>query len=334
MEKRKGLGMEEPTSLKATKRVKIPTGFKCNAQCKYCYYIDRLDMENPSKEYVKTLLAYAKEHGIRDVDFSGGESTIRGDLPDLISSARKLGFRNRCVITNGIRLANGEYMEELVNAGLNEILFSIEGSRAEIHDSLTRVPGSFNKVVESIRNAKKLGIRFRTNTTVTKENVKDLPELAKFLREIRPAAVNFIKFNPWSDAAPHIEKLGARYGEVAKYAKRAIDLLEGVIGLVNVRYIPFCFMEGYEKHVCNFSQLKYDPDEWLPWLRLRLEKGLGFKESLDYWLSTFTGAIKYLPFGDIETFSLDELLNGVVKEFDQEWYRKGETCEGCKYYPI
>jgi len=106
---------------------------------------------------------------------------------------------------------------------------------------------------------------FRTNTTLTKYSCQDIEEIVDWLIKNRPRIVNLIAFNPhegtlWSD------KIGmdfqVSYSRIAEAAKYAIDRLSKKNIWVNVRYLPLCFMKGYEQHVCNFHQWQYDPYEW------------------------------------------------------------------------
>ena len=64
-------------------------------------------------------------------------------------------------------------------------------------------------------------------------------------------------------AAAVTEKIAVKYSVVAGLLQEAIAFLSGHVSKVTVRYIPFCFMRGFEKHVCGLSQNLYDCDEWV-----------------------------------------------------------------------
>lgn len=321
--------------MRMTRRVKIYTGLRCNARCKFCYYWDKLDLPNPPTKEIKAKLRYAKRHGIRDVDFSGGEPTIRVDFPELVSYAKKLRFRYICVITNGIKLANKEYFRESVECGLNDILFSIEGHSSEIHDCLTQIPGSFEKINKAMQYTKEFGIRLRTNTTVTSLNYKYLPELAEYLARLQPDAVNFILFNDWCSAYKIIRDMACKYSEVALYLKESIDILNPSVCKVTVRYVPFCFMVGYEKHVCNLLQKKYDPDEWDDEIKMRLLGEVNIKKTtIRYWASILRKFIRYsLAIGKFK-LKPREFFHDREIERMRNGYSKRHECKDCKYFYI
>jgi MoaA/NifB/PqqE/SkfB family radical SAM enzyme len=314
------------TNLETTKRVEIYTGFGCNLRCAFCYYIEHLSDEKIPIERLKTELLLARKYGALDVDFTGGEPTIRNDLPELVSFAKNLGFRDVCIITNGLMLANQRYCEELVKCGLNDVLFSVHGLN-EIHDQLTRVPKSFRRITQAIENVKSAGVKFRTNTTVVKHNFEQIPEMSTFFLKLKPTAVNFIMFNPWYASGSQKEEVTSRYSELAPFLKKGIEMLSPEIEKVTVRYIPFCFMEGYEQYVCNFPHRRYDTDEWSHSTRLRIESEF-------LWGSLLYRMVRYrVP---PRRFSgVDDLVDHVVvAQVQRSLHVKAKECATCKYDKI
>lgn len=315
-----------------TKRVKIVTGLKCNIQCVFCYYRDSLKAPNRTFESVKDDLYYAQRHGIEEVDFSGGEPTVHPDLARLISEAKSVGMKRVCVISNGFRLADRFYLRSLKEAGLDEILFSVHGSHEKIHDEITTVPGSFKRITEALSNASTEGIAVRTNSVVNRINYTDLSNIGLFVLNFNPVQVNFITINDWCFAKHLVEKLMLTYSEMSTHLKKACDLLDKKVMSVNVRYIPFCFMKGYERFVCNHKQVPYDAFEWVPRVRTRLE----VQNSLLRYLGIlgygylFGGAFR-------QTFSspFTELLDDSIVAALRHWYyTKSHICKQCSFDKI
>lgn len=315
--------------MEKTKRVKIVTGLKCNIKCVFCYYRDNLDAPNRTVVDILADVRYAYRNGVREIDYSGGEPTVHPDLPKLISSAKQLGMERVCIITNGWRLAEQGYFQELKSAGLDEALFSVHGSSAEVHDQLTAVSGSFERISRAMQNSVDLGVVVRTNTVVNRINLDNLLEISRFVAAHMPAQVNFITVNDWCYAKHLVDALMVRYSEMAPRLQEACDFLETKTPAVNVRYIPFCFMLGYERFVCNHPQVMYDPYEWVPRVRARMEEGTSFRRYLGilcYGLF-LCGAI--LKFGRL---SLADTLDESVVEGLRRWfYTKRTDCKYCKY---
>ncbi|MEJ2039692.1 MAG: radical SAM protein [Desulfosarcinaceae bacterium] len=106
--------------MQMTQRVRISTGLQCNAQCLFCYYQQELNTQTYTTLQIKQAMDLAKRYGIQDIDFSGGEPTLRKDLVDLVRYARSTGFQTISVITNGTRTNVFSYMEKLQKAGIND----------------------------------------------------------------------------------------------------------------------------------------------------------------------------------------------------------------------
>ena len=66
-----------------SERVDIRLGYRCNARCGFCYYKESLTStrDEPSTEQVKARLRIMRRAGASEVEFTGGEPTIRRDLP-------------------------------------------------------------------------------------------------------------------------------------------------------------------------------------------------------------------------------------------------------------
>jgi len=315
--------------MEKTKRVKIVTGLKCNIKCVFCYYRDNLDAPNRTVVDILADVSYAYRNGVREIDFSGGEPTIHPDLPKLISAAKQLGMERVCIITNGWRLAEHGYFLELKNAGLDEALFSVHGASAEVHDQLTAVSGSFERISRAMKISVELGVVVRTNTVVNRINLDDLLEISRFVAVHMPAQVNFITVNDWCYAKHLVDSLMVHYSEMAPRLHEACDFLDEKTPAVNVRYIPFCFMQGYERFVCNHPQVMYDPYEWVPRVRARLEEGTSlwrYLGILGYGLFVCGASLK------LGRQSLaDTLDESVVSGLRRWFYTKRSDCMKCKY---
>jgi GT2 family glycosyltransferase/pyruvate-formate lyase-activating enzyme len=245
-----------------TRRARIFTDPRCNVRCRFCYYLDNHAEAWPGW-LIRRQIDLAAEAGMLDIDFSGGESSMRGDFFDLVEHASRYGFRSIGTLTNGWRFADEDFMARAVEAGLTEVLFSVHGYDEQNHDYLTQVRGSHHRLRRAIELAHHHGLTVRTNTTVTAANYQRLEEHAHAIRDVvRPCNANFILFNEFSQAGRIADQLGVRYSDACPHVRAAVDVLKDAVPYVNVRYVPFCFMSGYEAHVTTYSQKIYDPFEW------------------------------------------------------------------------
>jgi len=196
------------------------------------------------------------------VDLTGqGEPTVYPLIRDIVKYCAEIGLKPT-IITNG-QLT--KVISELIGDGfIDDFLVSIHDIGSG-YEELTQVKGSWNRMLNTLKLLKKRNMRFRTNSTVTKINLPRLKEIVRIAKQYGSRIHNFIIFNPhenteWADKI-NLD-FQAKYSEIEKPLKEAIDLAKKIGLWVNVRYIPLCMMKGYEEHVCNFHQWIYDPYEW------------------------------------------------------------------------
>jgi MoaA/NifB/PqqE/SkfB family radical SAM enzyme len=260
--------MEYSSKAVLTKRIDLNLGYTCNISCRFCYYQksvhakDKRSKKDLTTDQAKKWLLFFRKKGIEKIDLTGGEPTIRKDIAELIRYSKEIGYKTICIITNGMAFANEEFCRELVKNGLNDILFSLHGPNSQIHDNLTGVKGSFEKLIKAITNMKRLNIRCRSNTVVNGVNYKFLGDTAELLANLGIRIINFILFNPIVEAQSSDSDMNVTYEEASHYLKVVIDKYKDRMERITVRYIPFCVMQGYEMYVTNTPQIQYDPDEW------------------------------------------------------------------------
>jgi MoaA/NifB/PqqE/SkfB family radical SAM enzyme len=236
-------------------RARLDTGPFCNYDCEFCYYKDKLDVKD-SWETVKARADYLLAYGIKQVDLSGGESSVSPDWFKILDYCNER-FEHVSCLSHGGKFANKDFVEESKAHGLKEILFSLHGATAEVHDAITNRKGSFERILKGIKNAQEAGLIVRLNCTVYHRNYEQLPTVfADLVNDIKPLEINFITLNYWGDVK--LDNVG--YTQMTDAIKSCIDRLNGMI--INVRYVPYCYMVGYEKYVCDQFQHIYDIYDW------------------------------------------------------------------------
>lgn len=162
----------------------------CNAKCAFCIVFDSLNRPDltMSRAEVYETLEKARREGAREVNYSGGEPTIYKGFTDVVRYARDLGYDHQSINTNGIRLKDPAYCEELLEAGMSSIDFSIHGHTEELHDREVARKGAFRAIVRACGNLNELKERFRFNmsatTVMTRHNHHHLLDIVKMLEEL------------------------------------------------------------------------------------------------------------------------------------------------------
>ncbi|MDI6606497.1 MAG: radical SAM protein, partial [Candidatus Omnitrophota bacterium] len=194
------------------------------------------------------------------LEFIGGEVTIRPDTAYLIRFAKKLGFNFIAIATNGRMLSYKGSAKELIAAGITDIIFSIHGHNAKLHDSLTRSPGSFKQLMQGLENVKKTGLRrIGSNTTIVKQNYRYLPRIGKLILEKGIRNSEFIFADPsYGGVYNNFTELMPRISEAAPHIHKCLDLINqrDDIAHWHIRYVPLCYFNGYEDRISELYEKK------------------------------------------------------------------------------
>lgn len=159
--------------------------WQCNQKCKFCYAAGqhKSNTKELSTEEWKKIIDILYKNGVPMVTFTGGEPTMREDLPQLVAHAERFVTR---LNTNGINLTS-ELCDKLKRAGLDTVQITLYSNNEAIHNEL--VGGNhFNETVEGIKNAVKAGLDISVNTPICKKNI----DYVKTVDFIHSLGVSFV----------------------------------------------------------------------------------------------------------------------------------------------
>ena len=238
-------------------RAKLDTGTFCNYDCEFCYYQGLLDVVTNFDE-IKRRIDILESYGIAEVDLSGGESSVHKQWFEILDYCNER-FDSISTLSNGWAFSREKFMIKSKEHGLKEILFSVHGYDEKSHDEIVRRPGAWKKIHKAIELAHKHDITVRINCTVYQRNCEGLKSYHEILKKLNPLEINFLTLNYWVNNQ-YAEPIN--YKQVTDNIKICIDNVKEFIKYINVRYTPYCYMEGYERYVCNQFQHIYDKFDW------------------------------------------------------------------------
>ncbi len=177
---------------------------RCNLKCPICFANAETAgyQYEPSRDDIAAMLKNLRSNlpvAPNSLQFSGGEPTIREDLPDLIRMAKDAGFHHVEVNTNGVRIANDPpFLKKLLDAGMSTLYLQFDGMRPEPYIA-ARGLNLFPTKLKALDNCRAAGL----------ESVVLVPTLVKGMNDdqvgdiIRFAAKNFdvvrgVNFQPVS----------------------------------------------------------------------------------------------------------------------------------------
>jgi uncharacterized radical SAM superfamily Fe-S cluster-containing enzyme len=115
---------------------------RCNLECPVCYASAGKCGDDPNIEDIERQYDFLMAHGGPfNIQLSGGEPTLREDLPEIIWLGRQKGFTFFQLNTNGIRLAaEPDYAKSLKAAGLNTVFLQFDGMSDAVYEALRGRP--------------------------------------------------------------------------------------------------------------------------------------------------------------------------------------------------
>ncbi|MEM3268491.1 MAG: radical SAM protein, partial [Metallosphaera sp.] len=128
----------------------------CNFSCFFCHMEGEgtQSVVGLSPEQIGLVAKVSVEFGVKTVKLTGGEPTLRRDLPEIIRTIKLSGVREVSLTTNGFLLSN--IAGKLKEAGLDRINVSLHALSKERFKDVTGVDG-LDRVIEGIKEAKRQG---------------------------------------------------------------------------------------------------------------------------------------------------------------------------------
>lgn len=156
--------------------------YRCNLSCIYCYNKKERKVtpveELTTKEWFG-IFDQAKELGVHNIIFTGGEPLLRDDIFELARYANSIDMSSQ-MLTNGL-LVDENNIDEIMNT-FGAVGFSIDSHIREKNDSL-RGKGAFDATVNAMRTMHANDYAFTAKAVITKHNVRELPDLYRFFLE-------------------------------------------------------------------------------------------------------------------------------------------------------
>jgi heme b synthase len=168
----------------------------CNLKCIHCR-ASALDFRSPddlttaeSLNLLDSIAGFAKPV----IVISGGEPLVRPDIFDIARHGTELGLK-MVMATNGT-LLTPEVAKKMKETGIQRISVSLDGAFATTHDGFRRQDGAFDAALAGIENAKAAGIPFQINTSITRRNLAEIPQIKVLAERIGAVALHIFLLVP------------------------------------------------------------------------------------------------------------------------------------------
>lgn len=174
---------------------------RCNLGCPICFASSGDAADDPPLESLfDTLRDLLTRGGPLNIQLSGGEPSVRDDVPRIIQEGKKMGHPFFQLNTNGIRLAEEEgYAQSLSDAGLDCVFLQFDGVTDEVYRQI-RGRDLFDIKKKAIEACQKAGIGVvLVPTLLNGVNIKEIGQILRFAAEHIPT-VTGVHFQPMTFA--------------------------------------------------------------------------------------------------------------------------------------
>jgi molybdenum cofactor biosynthesis enzyme MoaA len=237
-EKAQSLGLnyfEVPPEKSSFYTIGVDVTHRCNMECANCYS----PIRNLPDVSMKDLFHFFERLGRKtELRLTGGEPTLRKDLPEIIRKINELGHRS-AIMTNGLKLADKDYAATLKQAGLKFVCISMNG--ADDDDLYLKMDNKkcAEQKVQALKNCSELGFFTNINCIMAKGVNPEAPSrLYKLLKEINIHSV--LRFR-------NIGKLG-RYLSLENYTfDEMVESICAAFGKNPSEVKRYNLVNGYEE---------------------------------------------------------------------------------------
>jgi MoaA/NifB/PqqE/SkfB family radical SAM enzyme len=250
--------------------VEMTMEFRCNLRCVHCMIEGTMDRLRPESNLAfDRLMQKNAETGQYDgLVLTGSEITLRRDLPELARKARAHGFSHVRIQTHGVHLADRDYTDSLVEAGVDQYFISVTAPTAELHDRITAVPGAFDRMLKGFENLERhKHVAVLTNTVVTALSYPHLRGVVDLLARFRQLVqMEFWVYWPMSETDE--KNLIVRHSDAAPYLRDAVRAARAIGRDIEVKNFPHCLLDTEADALVNDQpELIIDPAFWAEFMR-------------------------------------------------------------------
>ena len=161
--------------------VTLELTYHCNLSCRHCYVVDNKRKEL-TLDKIKSIIDELVRLGTFYLSYTGGEIFTRPDLFDILQYAKDRGFF-QVLLTNGSLITQeaANFLKKIKPQGVE---ISLLGATPDTHDSITGVPGSFEKALNAIKMLREADIFIYAKTTLMKSNISEYSRIKSLVERL------------------------------------------------------------------------------------------------------------------------------------------------------
>jgi MoaA/NifB/PqqE/SkfB family radical SAM enzyme len=227
-------------------------GYDCNLACDYCTITPVMRRRALRTRQVLAAMRRARALGYDRVSLTGGEPTIRRDLLGLVRAARRLGFADVKVQSNGLLFAEADNARRLLEAGVSTFHLSIHTFDPAAYDRTVRREGAYPLMVRGLENLVALGVDPVVDVILKEDTYRRLPEAMDWVADRGARRVD-LWFVSLTDGNRDNVASMPRMADVLEPLGRALARAAARAMVVRSLHLPRCLLGAH-------AAIAFDPD--------------------------------------------------------------------------
>lgn len=155
---------------------------RCNERCVHCYIPHKNKNTDIEPNLFYNIIQQCKEMGVMDITLSGGEPMLHPNFIDFLHTAKSNDFS--VTILSNLTLLTEEIIKELKAICLSGVQVSLYSMNPLIHDSITKIPGSFEKTLNGIMRLRENNIPIQISCPTMNQNKFCYADVAKWATKL------------------------------------------------------------------------------------------------------------------------------------------------------
>lgn len=240
------------------KEIKLEVFYTCELKCIHC----SSDASMTQKDMISLnealrVITSAESMGVETISISGGEPIQWPHLFEFLSvcSTKKFNIR---LYTSGYPVDIVDKVKQFAKNDFT-IIFSLYGASASVHEKVTRVKGSFDRTINSLKNAAINNIRTQIHFVPLSINYKDLISVAELSKSFGVKKISILRFVPQGRGASSLE-LDLSKGQYVELKKAIVDLRNADFNIRTGSPLSFLLLDNPAKCSSGIDKLIIGPD--------------------------------------------------------------------------
>lgn len=245
---------------------------ECPLQCIFCSSgVGHVSPASYSLSDIQSIIDDVIELGCEHVAFSGGEPLMYPNIVDAVKYVKEKGLAVSVYTSGNIKDSDGNIvsipdsmLKELSALSVDSIFFSIHGGNASVHDSISKVEGSFNNLIISVEDAVAYGLNTEFHFVPLKNTYEEITKIYKIAEDVGVNSIKVLRFVPQGNGATDKDNLSMDRTDAIRFKEILLHLIsDGKVPIKVGAHFSVLLLGDNQKCGAGISKASILPDKYM-----------------------------------------------------------------------